>query len=90
MTAAPATPAITAPAKVKPNQSGVVASVASHAGSQYVWGIQNGRITAGQGTSQITFTAGSKGELTLSVTEVSGQGCMSTDGKRTVEVTPKK
>jgi hypothetical protein len=87
---APATPVISAPSKVKPNQSGVVASIASHAGSQYVWSIQNGRITAGQGTSQVTFTAGTKGQLTLSVTEVSGQGCVSSDGTKTVEVTPKK
>jgi hypothetical protein len=88
--ATPATPAIAAPTKVKPNQAGLIASVANHAGSQYAWSIQNGRITAGQGTSQITFTSGSKGDLTLSVNEVTSQGCLSATGKATVIVTNKK
>jgi hypothetical protein len=85
----PAMPVISAPSKVKPHQQGLIASVASHAGSQYAWSIQNGQITAGQGTSQITFTAGSKGNLTLSVTEVTSQGCLSSTGKATVTVTNK-
>jgi PKD repeat protein len=84
--APPPTPVIDAPRTAKQRQSGLVASVAAHAGSQYAWSIQNGTITAGQGTSRITFTAGSKGDLTLSVTEVSGQGCLSTTGRATVVV----
>lgn len=88
--APPATPVISAPNKVKPRQGGLIASVASHAGSQYAWSIQNGQITAGQGTSQITFTAGSKGDLTLSATEVTSQGCLSSTGKATVTVTNKR
>jgi PKD domain len=84
--AVPATPTITAPSSVKPNQSGVTASVANHAGSRYSWSIQNGSITAGQGTSQITFTAGTKGSVTLTVTETSQLGCVSRSASATVTI----
>jgi hypothetical protein len=82
----PATPVISAPSTLKQKQTGVMASVADHVGSQYSWSIQNGQITAGQGTSQITFTAGTKGNLSLSVIEISSQGCLSATGSTTVAV----
>ena len=67
-----------------PNQT---ASVAAHTGSTYAWLITNGTITAGQGTSQITFTAGIAGTpLTLSVTETNSSGCASAPGTATVTV----
>ncbi len=90
VSAAPAAPAISAPATAKPRQTGLVASVPSHEGSQYAWSIQNGTITEDHGTSQITFSAGSKGQLTLSVREITSQGCMSATGTATVIVSNKK
>lgn len=82
----PAAPAISAPASAHPNQSGLTASVASHAGSQYSWSISNGTLTAGQGSSQITFTAGTKGSVSLSVQEISSAGCVSPAGNATVTI----
>jgi hypothetical protein len=75
--ATPAAPVISAPSSAKSGQTGLKASVANHSGSSYSWGIQNGTITAGQGTSQITFTAGKKGQVTLSVAEKTLQDCLS-------------
>jgi hypothetical protein len=73
----PATPVIVAPANVAPLATGLTASVTSDGGSTYAWSITNGTITAGQGTNQITFTAGTVGTLTLSVVETSSAGCPS-------------
>ncbi|HYS03627.1 MAG TPA: PKD domain-containing protein [Candidatus Dormibacteraeota bacterium] len=84
--APPAAPVITAPSTARPNQSGLIASVASHSGSRYNWSISNGTITAGQGTSRIRFTAGTKGSVTLSVTEISAAGCVSPAGTATVTI----
>jgi PKD-like domain len=85
----PATPTITAPASVSSGATEQTASVPAHAGSTYAWGITNGTITAGQGTSQITFTAGTAGTpLTLSVTETNASGCVSAAGTATVTVLP--
>jgi hypothetical protein len=55
-----------------------------------VWSIQNGTITEDHGTNQITFSTGSKGQLILSVREITSQGCMSATGTATVAVTNKK
>jgi hypothetical protein len=83
-----AQPVVTAPALVGENSPNRTASVASHAGSTYAWSITNGTITAGQGTSQITFRAGLQGTLTLSVVETSAAGCVSAAGNATVDVAP--
>jgi hypothetical protein len=80
-------PVITAPTQVAADSVGNIASVVSHGGSTYSWGITGGTITAGQGTSQITFTAGTAGTpLTLSVTETNASGCVSAPGNATVTV----
>ena len=85
----PAAPAITAPASTVAGTTGVKASVVPHAGSSWTWTIQNGMITSGQGTSQITFTAGIAGTpLTLSVAETIASWCVTAPGKATVTVTP--
>jgi hypothetical protein len=85
--AVPATPTITVDATVGAGSPGHTASVAFHAGSTYAWTIGNGTITAGQGTDQITFTAGVAGTpLTLSVTESNPSGCTSAPGTATVTV----
>jgi hypothetical protein len=84
VSAPPAAPVISAPSTAKPGQKGLVASVASHSGSSYPWSVSNGTITGGQGTSSITFTAGLKGNVGLSVTEISAAGCVSPAGTATV------
>jgi len=83
----PSAPRVTAPATVVAGSPNWIASVPSHAGSMYSWTIGNGTITAGQGTSQITFTAGTAGTpLTLAVTEMNASGCVSAPGTATVTV----
>ncbi len=57
---APAAPTITAPANVTLGGT-YTASVVAQAGMTYTWTATNGTITAGQGTNQITFTAGASG-----------------------------
>ena len=52
----PTTPAVTAPSTVMAGSPNWTASVPAHAGSTYSWTIQNGTITSGQGTNQITVT----------------------------------
>ena len=51
-----------------PNTAGLVASVSSQTGVTYAWTISNGTITAGQGTSQITYTSGALGQLQIAAT----------------------
>ena len=85
----PVAPDITAPAVVGAGSPNRVASVVSHAGSAYAWSVANGTITGGQGTSQITFAAGTAGTpLTLSVTETNVSGCVSAPGSVSVTVEP--
>jgi hypothetical protein len=89
VSAIPATPIITAPAGTVAGTTGLTASGVPQAGSSWFWTVQNGTITAGQGTSQITFTAGMAGTpLTLSVTETNASGCVSAPGNATVTVAP--
>ncbi|HKS22368.1 MAG TPA: LamG-like jellyroll fold domain-containing protein [Thermoanaerobaculia bacterium] len=68
------TPPITAPAAVCANSTGNTASVSAVAGATYTWTIANGSITAGQGTSSITFTAGPSGSVSLGIT-ISNTSC---------------
>ncbi|MEO8055276.1 MAG: hypothetical protein ABI768_08985 [Acidobacteriota bacterium] len=85
----PATPFVTAPGTVAAASPDWTASVPGHAGSTYSWSVSNGTITAGQGTNQITFTAGSAGTpLRLSVTEAGSAGCVSGPGTATLAVVP--
>ncbi len=70
--------AITAPSSVCPNSSGNMASVPDAGiGATYTWSITNGAITAGAGTSSITFSAGASGTVMLGVTVQNGSGCSS-------------
>ena len=67
---------INAPQSVAANSSGNSASVASGpTGTTYTWSISGGTITAGQGTSVITFSAGNGTSVSLSVT-VNTNGCV--------------
>ena len=78
-------PVITAPAQTYPGATGLVASVPLHAGSTYLWGIANGSITSGGTTDQITFTAGSSGTVSLTVTETNA-GCTSPTAGASVSI----
>ena len=66
---------INAPASVRAGSTGHNASVTGGgAGASYVWTIGNGTITAGAGTSAITWSAGSSSPVTISVTVTDGSG----------------
>ena len=79
---------MTAPAEVGEGSPNRVASVAQIAGATYAWTISNGTITSGQGTNQITFTAGVAGTLlTLNVAATVGL-CPSGGGFANVTVLP--
>ncbi len=83
---APPSAAITAPALVCPNSTGIAASVPdAGAGAMYTWGISTtGTITSGQGTPSITFSAGTAG-VGLVVTVTTAAGC-SASGSTTVNI----
>jgi large repetitive protein len=64
---------VNAPSIVGAGSPNRIASVGLIGGAVYAWTITNGTITAGQGTNQITFTAGTAGTpLTLSVNATVG------------------
>jgi DNA/RNA endonuclease G (NUC1) len=67
---------ITVPSGVCAGSTGNHASVGTIGGvSTYTWSIVNGTITAGQGTTNITFTAGVSGIVSMTVTGTSSNGC---------------
>jgi hypothetical protein len=77
---------VTAPPNVCGNSSGNTASVNATAGATYNWTLTNGTITAGQGTTAITFTAGSTGSVGFSVA-VTAATCVTT-GTATTTINP--
>lgn len=82
----PVTPAITAPGRVRPGQS-FTAFVPEVAGVSYSWAAENGVVTAGSGTQQVTVTAGIEGAVTLSVTETNtATGCISRNASAVVAI----
>ena len=86
--AAPAPSAtVTAPASATAATAGLTASVPTTSGARYVWMIQNGVITGGAGTSQVTFTAGPPGTLTLDCLVISKAG-IPAHGSAATTVTP--
>jgi uncharacterized repeat protein (TIGR01451 family) len=66
--------ALTAPSNASASQTGLTASVPVTAGASYQWTVDNGTITAGQGTNSITFSTGASGITTISIV-VSNAGC---------------
>jgi uncharacterized repeat protein (TIGR01451 family) len=67
---------ITAPSSVCYNSTGNTASTAT-SGATYLWTITNGTITSANNTQNITFSAGSSGNITLNVI-VGKLGCSKT------------
>jgi hypothetical protein len=68
---------ITAPSSVCASSTGNTASVPTASGGTYSWTISGGTITAGSGTSSITFSANASGNVVLNCTIVSSGGCSS-------------
>ena len=80
---------ITAPAAVCAYSTGNTASVPSAVGNAtYNWSITGGTITAGNNTTQITWTAGSGASANISVTITDGNGCQCSNS-RLVTVNPR-
>jgi uncharacterized repeat protein (TIGR03803 family) len=69
---------LTVPAFAILNSAGHTASVPNFGWSSYVWSITDGTITTGQGTTNITWTAGSLGEATISLTASNSTFCNAT------------
>jgi hypothetical protein len=66
---------------------GLTASVPGVSGHVFAWSLTGGTITAGQGTSQITFTSGAPGTtMTLEVVETSSNGCDSPEASKAISV----
>ena len=59
---------ISAEGAVLPNSTGHSVSVTGTSGANYVWTVSDGTITSGQGTAQITYTAGGLGQNQITVT----------------------
>ena len=82
---APAAPAITTPNQVVIGATGQTASVPAGA-TDYTWTLTGGRITAGQGTTQLTYSAGPPGTtMRLRVSQTTA-GCASAAGTAPVQV----
>ena len=79
---------ITAPESVCSGSTDNAASVASAGeGAKYTWTITGGEITAGQGTTQITWTAGETGSVLIGITVEQSNGCSCTDSA-TITINP--
>ncbi len=73
---------ITAPAAVDAGSTGNTASVpGAGIDATYNWSITGGSITAGNNTTQITWTAGAAGTATISVTVTDASGCWCSNTK---------
>ena len=81
---------ITAPAQICAEATGNLASVPNAGvGATYNWNITGGTITAGQGTREITWTAGSGPTANIGVTVTDANGCQcSANVNVTVNSTP--
>lgn len=82
----PGLPVIVAPVFVPVGSTGNVASVAAHGGSTYAWTLAGGAITAGQGSNQITFDAGSPGTTMQAGVIESAGACASPQATDAIQV----
>jgi hypothetical protein len=83
---------ITTAAQECAGSTGNTASVANAGGgATYSWSITNGTITGGTGTTNITYTAGPVGTLTLQVTVTTALSCSDTKSANvTINAIPSK
>jgi len=80
---------ITASPSTTTGTAGNVASVVNAgAGATYAWGITNGTITGGTGTSSITYTAGAVGTLTLNITVTTSTSCSDAKSANVIVLPP--
>jgi Domain of unknown function DUF11/Ig-like domain CHU_C associated len=79
------TTTITAPSEVQASTNGNASIPSPPAGATVTWTVTNGTLLSGQGTSAITFEAGSSGSVGIGVT-VEKNGCVST-GSASVAIT---
>lgn len=85
----PTTPSITAAPYATVGTAGLMASVPAQSGCTYAWTITGGTLTAGQGTRQVTYTAGANpGALTLGCTVTNALGASSSPGSQSVTLVP--
>jgi N-acetylneuraminic acid mutarotase len=81
----PTTPVVTIAAQATAGKTGLLATTQDQgAGNTYTWTLTNGTITGGQGTRSITYTAGTVGTLTASVTVVNLAGMASGSANETL------
>jgi hypothetical protein len=86
--AVPATPEITAPSTLSPGES-FTASVPNVPGVSYDWHVTNGTITGGDGTNQLSVTAGTTSPVTITLVESDlVTGCHSEQAETTIPLTP--
>ena len=85
-------PIISAPAWAQAGASGLTATVTPRAGSSYSWDLAGGTITAGQGTSTITFSVSAAAGTTLGITAqetTASSSCLQPPGTLTLTGTAK-
>lgn len=91
--ASPVTPTVSVASSVMSTTAGITATVVARAGMTYAWSITNGTLTSATsgvtstGVNKVTFTSGSVGSLTLSVTEKNTANATSAPGTASVNVT---
>jgi len=66
---------ITAPVSVDSGSTNTASAPNAGPGATYVWTISNGTITSGQGTTSITWIAGTNGTTFIGVTITKADGC---------------
>jgi len=84
--AAPALPVITAASPVTAGQAGYTASVSAQAGMTLAWTVTGGTITAGAGTTTITYTPGASGSVSFSCVASNAAGTPSSAGVATAAI----
>ncbi|MEO8056533.1 MAG: hypothetical protein ABI768_15335, partial [Acidobacteriota bacterium] len=82
----PPPPALTAPAKAVSGDVDLVASVPGGGSDVFVWTVENGTLTFGQGTSSIVFSAGLPGVTTVRVVQKTAAACESEAAVRSIPV----
>jgi streptogramin lyase len=86
---APATPTITLSAvQAAPLAPNLTASVGAQPDASYAWTVTNGGIVSGQGTTGITFSAGSSGTVTVSCVVTNADSVPGSPGSATVTIVP--
>jgi hypothetical protein len=77
---------VTVTIKAAPVCSGSSAQASGPGGVSYTWGITNGTITSLANVQTITYTAGSTGDVILSLSVTDGNGCSSSSATADVPI----